>query len=183
MADRRPEVDEHRHSKRRKTEDEESIANPYMAHKYEEFTEDSSSSNQHKKVTPTKMGGFDPTAKPFLPQKYEDPTKDSSNTNGYVKPNKMKTEHLDPKTNPYLAHMYEDSADDFNYSNGYGKPNRIQGSGSASTLASFPRHATNAAMAKEAENGPKNPFSGKPLSTQYFNILKSRRNLPVHAQR
>ena len=27
-------------------------------------------------------------------------------------------------------------------------------------------------MAKKAEDGPNNPFSGKPLSSQYFNILR-----------
>lgn len=159
MADRRPKVDEPRQFKRQKTEAMESNADPYPAHKY------------------------DPTAKPFLPQTFEDPTEESSKYRGNGKPMKTKTEHLDPKANPYLAHMYEDSTEDSNYTNGYGKPNRIQGTGNASALAKFPRHATDAAMAKEAENGPNNPFSGKPLSTKYFNILKARRNLPVHAQR
>lgn len=179
MVDRRPEVDQPRHTKRRKTEDGESVANPYLAHKYEEFVEASS----YRKLAPVKSGGIDPTAKPFIPKCHEDPTVDSNNKNQDGKPDKSKSEHMDPKANPYLAHMYEDSAENSSYSNGYGKQNRIQGTGTASALAKFPRHRTNAAMAKEAENGPNNPFNGKPLSKQYFSILDSRRNLPVHAQR
>ncbi|EME40701.1 hypothetical protein DOTSEDRAFT_74295 [Dothistroma septosporum NZE10] len=38
-------------------------------------------------------------------------------------------------------------------------------------------------MAAQAEDGPDNPFTGMPLSDRYFGILKSRRGLPVHAQR
>ena len=38
-------------------------------------------------------------------------------------------------------------------------------------------------MAKLAEDGPNNPYNGRSLSKSYFNILKTRRNLPVHAQR
>lgn len=158
MADRRPKLDEPR-SKRQKTEATESNPTRHLAHKY------------------------DPTAKPFLPQKSEDPTEDSSNKNGYDKPKKVKTEQMDPKANPYLAHMYEDSTEEFNYSNGHGKSSRTQGTGAAAALAKFPRHGTDAAMAKEVENGPENPFNGKRLSPQYFSILKTRRNLPVHAQR
>ena len=50
-------------------------------------------------------------------------------------------------------------------------------------MSSFRRHKTNAAMAKTAEDGPNNPFTGKPLSQNYFRILKTRRDLPVHSQR
>lgn len=97
---------------------------------------------------------------------------------------RLKTEDLDPRANPYLAHRYEEPTKDISYSNGYGKPsNQKNGVESALILADFPRHATNALMANKAEDGPNNPFNGKPLSTQYFNILKTRRNLPVHAQR
>lgn len=95
--------------------------------------------------------------------------------------------NLNPKENPYLAHMYEeDEIQDTSYSSGYsyGKPAGIKnGRGSSSALARFPRHETNAAMARRAEDGPNNPFNGKPLSTEYFNIMETRRNLPVHAQR
>ena len=98
---------------------------------------------------------------------------------------------MDPKANPYLAHMYEENADDNSYSNGYanGYSNgydrgpKVNGMSGGSALSRFPRHTTTADMAKQAEDGPNNPFSGKPLSTQYFSILKTRRNLPVHAQR
>ena len=91
---------------------------------------------------------------------------------------------MDPKANPYLAHMYEDLPEENDYRNDYIKPmKRTNGVGGASALSSFPRHATDAAMAKKAEDGPNNPFNGKPLSKQYFDILHTRRNLPVHAQR
>ncbi len=104
----------------------------------------------------------------------------------YEEPPKKKV--MDPRVNPYLAHRYEEPAEDegtYNgYRNGYGRPtSRINGVSNASSLARFPRHKSTAAMAKNAEDGPNNPFSGQPLSSQYFNILKTRRNLPVHQQR
>ncbi|KAJ5881318.1 Pre-mRNA-splicing factor ATP-dependent RNA helicase PRP43 [Penicillium subrubescens] len=80
---------------------------------------------------------------------------------------RQKMDAGDPKNNPYLAHMYEDT----------------NGADKSSALAKFKRHQTTAAMAKKAEDGDVNPFSGQPLSTKYFSILKSRRDLPVHAQR
>lgn len=95
---------------------------------------------------------------------------------------KISLTDMDPETNPYLAHMYENSVENNNYSNGYGRSSQMP-NGTVSALASFPRHATDAAMARRAEDGPNNPFNGKPLSSQYFDILKMRRNLPVHAQR
>lgn len=96
---------------------------------------------------------------------------------------RQKTNDMDPKANPYLAHMYEDSTENFSYSNGYEKPVRSNGTGKNSMWTMSKRHNTTAAMAKEAEEGPNNPFSGMPLSSQYMSILKTRRNLPVHAQR
>lgn len=45
------------------------------------------------------------------------------------------------------------------------------------------RHKTTAAEAQKLEDGPKNPFTGAPFSQKYFDILKVRRDLPVHAQR
>lgn len=91
---------------------------------------------------------------------------------------------MDPRANPYLAHMYEDGPAENGYTNGYGGGrNRTSGASQGTGLASFPRHATTTAMATKVEDGPNNPFSGKPLSKQYFNILKTRRGLPVHAQR
>ena len=110
-----------------------------------------------------------------------------SGDSGRSKRQKTSSTNMDPKDNPYLAHMYEEDEpepEDNSYGYGYGKPaGRMNGRGSSSALASFPRHKTNTAMAKKAEDGPNNPFNGKPLSSQYFNILKTRRNLPVHAQR
>jgi pre-mRNA-splicing factor ATP-dependent RNA helicase DHX15/PRP43 len=91
---------------------------------------------------------------------------------------------LDPTTNPYLAHMYNGNDDD-SYANGYsGRNGNANGSGSDnSILKKFHRHKTTAEQANEAENGPNNPFNGVPLSQQYFSILKTRRDLPVHKQR
>lgn len=73
----------------------------------------------------------------------------------------------DDSTNPYLAHMYENG----------------NGSNNTGGLSHFKRHETTAQQAHEAESGPNNPFSGAPLSNQYFKILKTRRDLPVHKQR
>jgi pre-mRNA-splicing factor ATP-dependent RNA helicase DHX15/PRP43 len=73
----------------------------------------------------------------------------------------------DPSYNPYLAHMYEE--------NGNGSSKR--------GLSHFKRHETTAQQAHYAESGPDNPFNGAPLSNQYFNILRTRRDLPVHKQR
>ncbi|KAL8989977.1 MAG: hypothetical protein Q9177_001260, partial [Variospora cf. flavescens] len=104
---------------------------------------------------------------------------------------RLKTEDSDPKMNPYLAHMYEDQNNDSGYNTGYSNGEYRTGAklgdqsawGGSSAMASMPRHKTTADMARKAEDGPNNAFSGKPLSKQYFNILKSRRGLPVHAQR
>ncbi|RDA94900.1 hypothetical protein CP533_4322 [Ophiocordyceps camponoti-saundersi (nom. inval.)] len=72
-------------------------------------------------------------------------------------------------TNPYLAHMYAD----------YGK-DTVGGFG---PLSGMLRHQSTAEQATKAEDGADNPFTGRPHSQQYFRILESRRNLPVHKQR
>ncbi|KAJ9623058.1 DEAH-box ATP-dependent RNA helicase prp43 [Taxawa tesnikishii (nom. ined.)] len=103
---------------------------------------------------------------------------------------RQKVSDSDPSSNPYLAHMYPDEAaddqgyDNGNYSNG-GATLRAtsNGQGQPDGLKHFKRHQTTAALAKKAEDGPSNPFNGNPLSERYFGILKTRRNLPVHAQR
>jgi pre-mRNA-splicing factor ATP-dependent RNA helicase DHX15/PRP43 len=94
---------------------------------------------------------------------------------------------MDPRKNPYLAHQYTGEDDDgsmgngssngvrLNPSRGYADPTRA--------LPNFSRHATTAKMAATAEDGPDNPFTGQTFSDQYFRILKTRRDLPVHAQR
>ncbi len=115
-----------------------------------------------------KEGDLESKPNPYLAHQYAESEKNS----------------VDPKSNPYLAHMYEEDESYNGYSNGYGKTiTRTSKVSETSTLAKLPRHRTNAAMAKKAEDGPTNPFTGMPLSSQYFNILRTRRNLPVHAQR
>jgi len=94
----------------------------------------------------------------------------------------------DPTNNPYLAHMYPDeAADEGHYENGYADNHaprsKTNGAGQSGGLRDFKRHATTSAQAKSAEDGPNNAFNGNPLSQRYFGILKTRRGLPVHAQR
>ncbi|KAI6084224.1 P-loop containing nucleoside triphosphate hydrolase protein [Hypoxylon rubiginosum] len=91
---------------------------------------------------------------------------------------RIKTEDGDSKPtkyNPYLAH-WSNGNDDGDAQSKNGLPK-------GSPLAQFERRKTTAKQAFEAENGNNNPFTGEPHSQQYFNILKSRRNLPVHKQR
>jgi pre-mRNA-splicing factor ATP-dependent RNA helicase DHX15/PRP43 len=88
-----------------------------------------------------------------------------SDSEGGSRAKRQKTD-ADPKNNPYLAHMYE---------NENGSEN--------SAFAKFKRHQTTSALAKKAEDGEINPFSGRPFSSKYFSILKTRRDLPVHQQR
>ncbi|GMM57962.1 DEAH-box ATP-dependent RNA helicase [Maudiozyma humilis] len=45
------------------------------------------------------------------------------------------------------------------------------------------RHHTTSQQAEKLEDGPVNPFTGRDFSPRYFDILKVRRELPVHAQR
>ena len=86
------------------------------------------------------------------------------------RPNKRpKADAIDPAQNPYLAHHYEQP--------------KSNGNGNETILSTFKRHQTTAELASMAEDGPENPMNGKPLSKNYFKILQSRRNLPVHAQR
>ena len=87
---------------------------------------------------------------------------------------------MDPAANPYLAHLYDDSEQN---AYGAGSGGRGAASNREAMLHSFERHNTTAEQAEKAENGPDNPFSGRPLSNQYFRILDARRNLPVHQQR
>lgn len=81
---------------------------------------------------------------------------------------RAKTEE-DQKYNPYLAHMDQNAS-------GSGIPK-------GSPLEDFTRRSTTAKQASKAEDGDNNPFTGRPHSQQYFGILESRRNLPVHKQR
>lgn len=108
---------------------------------------------------------------------------------------KQKTaDKMDPKSNPYLAHMYPESDDSEDGGVSLAQPARppvrnsfngyhYDGAASDGPLAQFRRHKTTFALAAKAEDGPINPFTGSQLSQGYFNILKTRRKLPVHAQR
>jgi hypothetical protein len=84
---------------------------------------------------------------------------------------RQKTE-IDPADNPYLAHMNHRES---NGGRSYGA--------SSGLLSHFQRHASTTQQASKAEDGPSNPFNGNNLSDRYFSILKTRRDLPVHAQR
>ncbi|KAK2071871.1 hypothetical protein P8C59_006261 [Phyllachora maydis] len=75
----------------------------------------------------------------------------------------------DSNYNPYLAHHYET---DNQNSEGWVTP-----------LDDMKRHATTAKEAEAAEDYQVNAWTGHSHSTQYFNILKTRRDLPVHKQR
>jgi pre-mRNA-splicing factor ATP-dependent RNA helicase DHX15/PRP43 len=91
------------------------------------------------------------------------------------KSKRVKTDGLDPRANPYLAHNYEEES--------FYSAHNGNGNGARTGLSDFKRHATTAVQAHKAEDGPNNPFNNAPLSKQYFNILKTRRDLPVHKQR
>ena len=73
--------------------------------------------------------------------------------------------------NPYLAHWNDE------------KPAVKSEYGSGGGLDDFQRHATTSKQAMAAEDGPNNPFTGRPLSSKYMSILQKRRDLPVHQQR
>jgi pre-mRNA-splicing factor ATP-dependent RNA helicase DHX15/PRP43 len=88
---------------------------------------------------------------------------------------RLKMESKDDANNPYLAHLYpkeERNGHSFDSSEKY-----------TSILDGFKRHETTAEQAAKAEDSPVNPWTGRPHSQQYFNILKVRRNLPVHKQK
>lgn len=74
---------------------------------------------------------------------------------------------MDTKPNPYLAHLNESHDSE----------------GFASPLDEFERHKTTALQAARAESEDNNPWTGNPHTQQYFGILKTRRDLPVHKQR
>lgn len=109
------------------------------------------------------------------------PTMAEDQTRSRFKRQKM----VHDRENPYLVHMYSNDQEngvnvDGGIANGSsnGRANRA-----GSSLSDFKRHATTAKQAETAEDGPSNPFNSAPLSERYFRILKTRRDLPVHAQR
>jgi hypothetical protein len=90
--------------------------------------------------------------------------------------NSAKNEDIDDPllaayNNPYLAHMLPDQA------------YVPQIAAARGPLRDFKRRQTTAKQAEKAEEGPDNPFTLRPLSQNYFSILKKRRELPVHDQR
>ncbi|KAB8232965.1 uncharacterized protein BDW43DRAFT_100155 [Aspergillus alliaceus] len=85
---------------------------------------------------------------------------------------RAKRQKMDPKDNPYLAHMYADTSNGNSWVEDKDSP-----------FAKVKRHQSTAAQAKELEDGEFNPLNGRPFSSKYFSILKTRRDLPVHAQR
>lgn len=86
---------------------------------------------------------------------------------------KAKKDGEDEKYNPYLAHMYDNGN-----SNGLGAEPSPD-----SPLAGMKRQHTTASQASKAEDSESNPFTGRPHSQKYFQILQGRRDLPVHKQR
>ncbi|KAG9781403.1 Pre-mRNA-splicing factor ATP-dependent RNA helicase PRP43 [Exophiala dermatitidis] len=102
--------------------------------------------------------------------------KHSENADGLPAKRQKTSADMDPKDNPYLAHWHDNESN--GYANGNGTPNRNDG-----PLAGFQRHKTTAEMARAAEDGKLNPFTGRPHSDRYFSILQTRRDLPVQAQR
>ena len=77
------------------------------------------------------------------------------------------------KYNPYLAHMYQDA--DATAGNGELSPD--------SPFANFKRRRTTAVQASKVEDLSTNAFTGKEHTQKYFQILQTRRDLPVHKQR
>lgn len=103
--------------------------------------------------------------------------KRADNLDGTPAKRQKTSSEMNPRDNPYLAHMYENGTN--GNRSGYSTPP----STSEGPLANFQRHQTTAALAREAEDSKSNPFTGRALSDRYFSILRTRRDLPVHAQR
>ncbi|EGV63043.1 hypothetical protein CANTEDRAFT_114350, partial [Yamadazyma tenuis ATCC 10573] len=53
----------------------------------------------------------------------------------------------------------------------------------ASSFSHITRYNSTAKLAMDLEDASTNPFTGRKFTDQYFAILKTRRNLPVHQQR
>ncbi|KAF2804888.1 P-loop containing nucleoside triphosphate hydrolase protein [Mytilinidion resinicola] len=70
----------------------------------------------------------------------------------------------DPSQNPYLQHHYPETT-------------------SGGRLNNALRHKTTTKATEALEDGPNNPFTGRKFSERYMDILRTRRDLPVHAQR
>lgn len=78
----------------------------------------------------------------------------------------------DESYNPYLAHMYENDG-----TNGSEEPS------ANSPFHGMTKRMTTAKQAEKVEDLSDNPFTGQPHSQKYFQILRTRRELPVNKQR
>lgn len=87
---------------------------------------------------------------------------------------KMKKDGGGEAYNPYLAHMYD---------NGDANGTGADEAPAHSPLAGMKRRDTTAKQASKAEDSETNPFTGRAHSQRYFQILQTRRDLPVHKQR
>lgn len=85
---------------------------------------------------------------------------------------KSKKEDRDGSYNPYLAHMYQEED----------ATNGVEGAAN-SVLAGMKRRQTTAKQHTKAEESDSNAFTFQEHSQKYFQILETRRNLPVHKQR
>lgn len=77
------------------------------------------------------------------------------------------------KYNPYLAHMHQDGGNGYNSD----EPSRD------SPFAGMTRRHTTAEQHTRVEDLATNPFTQREHTQKYFQILQSRRDLPVHKQR
>ena len=150
-----------------------------------------SSQSKRPKLTSTNR---DPKDNPYLAHRYEDAQEQNGQTRrkhlredgeeqtGYSKRKKLSITGNELDVDASHTPDQDNWKEELEYTNGFKRP--FAGTEKTlSPLAKFPRHATNAALARKAEDGPNNPFNGQPLSPQYFDILKVRRGLPVHTQR
>ncbi|TDZ23484.1 putative pre-mRNA-splicing factor ATP-dependent RNA helicase prp43 [Colletotrichum sidae] len=97
----------------------------------------------------------------------------SADRDGSSRKKAKKEESEEPSAyNPYLAHMKEE--------NGFKTEGDIDPS---SPFAHFNQRATTAKQAEKVEDLDTNAFTGRPHSQKYFQILQSRRDLPVNKQR
>jgi pre-mRNA-splicing factor ATP-dependent RNA helicase DHX15/PRP43 len=78
-----------------------------------------------------------------------------------------KEEGQGEKYNPYLAHMQQENGFD----------------SESSPLSSLKIRETTAEQAAKIEDLSTNAFTGQEHSQKYFQILETRRDLPVHKQR
>lgn len=118
--------------------------------------------------TPKRQKNRDGSYTPTSPETASDGS--LKRKNPYVGRNDPEDPLLAAYNNPYLAHRLPE---------GY-VPQVAAANG---PLRDFKKRQTSAKQAEKAEDGPDNPFTLRPLSRTYFDILKKRRELPVHAQR